>query len=28
LNAQLSTHVSQWETSSHKLEVAQARFSG
>jgi len=28
LSAQLSTHVSQWETSSHKLEVAQARFSG
>jgi len=28
LSAQLSTHLRQWETSSHKLEVAQARFSG
>ena len=28
LSAQLSTHLSQWETSSHKLEVAQARFGG
>ena len=28
LSAQLSSHLSQWETSSHKLEVAQARFSG
>ena len=26
LSAQLSTHLSQWEASSHKLEVAQARF--
>ena len=28
LSTQLSTHLSQWETSSQKLEVAQARFGG